>query len=285
MNYRHIYHAGNFGDVLKHALLVPLVCAMQRKEKGFVFVDTHAGTGGYDLAAAAAERTSEFAAGIGRLWKAGETPSALSDFLEIVRTYNQAQGAAPGELRYYPGSPSIAAALLRPQDRLALSELHPDDFAELQQAFHRRPRVHTQQIDAYSVIRAYLSSPECRAFVLIDPPYEDANEVSRLHAGLEVGLQRLPAGTFAIWYPIKDRSATDGFLAVLQTLDLPPTLTVELTIRPDNRPDRLNGSGLLVVNPPWRIEGELAAIADALHGTLAVEPGSRAKLEWLVPET
>ncbi|MGH8021677.1 MAG: 23S rRNA (adenine(2030)-N(6))-methyltransferase RlmJ [Opitutaceae bacterium] len=284
MNYRHTFHAGNFGDASKHALLVPLVRAMQRKPKGFVFVDTHAGIGGYDLSTAPAGRTLEFESGIGRLWRAKETPDVLREFLDLVRRYNEARGAASGELRCYPGSPRIVEALLRPQDRLALSELHPEDFEVLRAAFRGKPGVSVQRIDAYSAIRAFLPPPERRALILIDPPYEDANEVSRLHAGLEAGLRRLPAGTFAIWFPIKDRSASEAFKAVLQTLPLPPTLSAELTVRPDKTAGRLNGSGLLIVNPPWQIERELEAVLSALLPLLATEPGARAGLEWLVEE-
>lgn len=285
MNYRHIFHAGNFADVFKHALLFPLFRAMQRKEKGFVYVDTHAGLGGYDLGTAPAGRTLEYAAGIGRLWEVAEQPTALREFVSFVRDYNEHKGAPPGELRFYPGSPDIAAALRRPQDRLALSELHPEDFEVLRTSFRRQPNVSVQCIDAYSAIRAYLPPPERRALVLIDPPYEDANEVSRLHAGLQAGLQRLPAGTFVVWFPIKDRSATEAFKAVLSTLALPPTLVLDLTIQDDNRADRLNGCGLVVINPPWQIATELKSIADALREILAVEAGSRTQLEWLVAES
>jgi 23S rRNA (adenine2030-N6)-methyltransferase len=284
MNYRHTFHAGNFGDVLKHATLISLFGAMQRKEKGFVYVDTHAGTGSYDLMAEAPGRTQEFVDGIGRLWKASALPGALEPLVGLVRRFNEHQGVPTGELRRYPGSPAIAAMLRREQDRLALSELHPEDFETLRRELCRQPRTSIQRIDAYSAVRAHLPAPERRALVLIDPPYEDANEVSRLHEGLVAGLERMPATVFAVWYPIKDRSGSNAFHALMQTLDLPPTLAVELTVRADDRADRLNGSGLLVLNPPWQIERDLEAIALGLRELLALDAHARASVEWLVPE-
>lgn len=284
MNYRHIHHAGNFCDVFKHALLLPLIRGLQRKEKGFLFLDAHAGVGAYDFAAVAG-RTPEYLNGIGRLWSRQGPPPVLTEYLGLVRRFNHARGNSGASLRHYPGSPRIAAALLRPQDRLALTELHRDDFEALRAEFARERGVGLQRLDAYAALRAYLPPPERRALVLIDPPYEDANEVSRIHAGLAEALTRFPSGTYVVWYPIKDRGSVDAFKALLETLPLPPTLAVELTVFDRDPPDRLNGCGLAILNPPWQVADELATLAEALRQELAIESGASAGLEWLREES
>jgi 23S rRNA (adenine2030-N6)-methyltransferase len=271
--------------VFKHALLLPLVRGLQRKEKGFLFLDTHAGTGVYDLNSAAAERTLEFSDGIARLWSRAELPPELHDYVELVRRFNTGHGAPPNALRFYPGSPRIASMLLRPPDRLALTELHPDDCETLRTEFSRDRNVSVQCIDAYSALRAYLPPPERRALVLIDPPYEDHNEVVRIHAALDDALVRFPSGTYVIWYPIKDSASVGAFKSLLCTLPLPPTLAVEFTIYANDPPDRLNGCGLVVLNPPWQIASELATLAAALCEQLAVEKGATSALEWLREES
>lgn len=286
LNYRHIFHAGNFGDVFKHALLVPLIRALQRKEKGFLFLDAHAGVGAYDLFAAPPGRTLEFASGIGRLWTRADLPPALAEYVELVRRFNRERGAAEGTLRFYPGSPRLASMVLRAQDRLALSELHPDDCESLRAEFARERGVNIQRIDAYSALRAHLPPPERRALVLIDPPYEERNEPARIHAALEQALERFPAGVYAVWHPIKDRAGADAFNSLLRSLPaLPPTLALELTVFANEPPDRLNGCGLVVLNPPWKIADELARIAGALAEALAAEPGARSRTEWLRAES
>lgn len=284
MNYRHIFHAGNFADVFKHALLVPLIRGMQRKEKGFLFLDTHAGVGAYDLSSLPAGRTLEYADGIARLWTGGNPGPILREYVDLVREFNRERGGTEAAPRFYPGSPRLAAKLLRPQDRLALSELHPDDHAALRDEFRRERGVGIQNIDAYSALRAWLPPPERRALVLIDPPYEDREETARLHDAIEAMLTHFGSATYVVWYPITDRSGTDAFKATLRTLPLPPTLAVELVIYADERTDRLNGCGLLVLNPPWQIAPELLSTAQALRDALAVEPGARASLDWLRDE-
>lgn len=286
LNYRHIFHAGNFCDVFKHALLVPLVRGLQRKEKGFLFLDTHAGTGAYDLQAAPAGRTLEYAQGIGRIWGRISVPSELREYVELVRHFQAERAPVAGvALRHYPGSPRLAAMLLRPQDRLALSELHPDDFESLRAEFRGVRGVSLQRLDAYSALRAYLPPPERRALVLVDPPYEDPNEVARIHEGLGDALARFPSGTYAIWYPIKDRASAGAFKSLIGTLPLPPTLAVEFTIFANDPSDRLNGCGLIVLNPPWEIAEQLTAVANAVREALAVESGAQAQLEWFREES
>jgi 23S rRNA (adenine2030-N6)-methyltransferase len=284
LNYRHIFHAGNFCDVFKHALLVPLVRAMQRKEKGFLFLDTHAGLGAYDLASAPAGRTLEFADGIARLWNDASPPPALRDYLGLVRRFDRERGGTGASPRHYPGSPRLAWMLARPQDRLAASELHPEDCEALRHEFRAERGVGIQALDAYAALRAWLPPPERRALVLIDPPYEDANEISRLHAGLGEALRRFPSGVYAVWYPVKDRAGNQAFKAVMRTLPLPPALAVELRVFDNEPADRLNGCGLLVLGPPWQVADELASAAEALRDRLAIEPGARAGLEWLREE-
>jgi 23S rRNA (adenine2030-N6)-methyltransferase len=285
LNYRHSFHAGNFADVFKHALLVPLVRGLQRKEKGFLFLDTHAGAGAYNLNAAPSGRTLEYVDGIGRLWARAEVPPGVREYLELVRQFNASRGALGETLRFYPGSPRLALALLRAQDRLALSELHPDDCETLRTEFARDRGVNVQCIDAYSALRAFLPPPERRALVLIDPPYEDHNEVVRIHAALTEVLERFPAGTYVIWYPIKERAGAGAFKSLLATLPLPPTLAAEITVYANDPPDRLNGCGLLVLNPPWQIADELAPLITSLRDLLALEPGAHAGLEWLRDES
>jgi 23S rRNA (adenine2030-N6)-methyltransferase len=280
LNYRHIFHAGNFADVFKHALLVPLVRAMQLKEKGLLFLDTHAGVGAYDLASAPAGRTLEFDTGIGRLWKDAAPPPAFAEYLEFVRRFNASRGASGGELRYYPGSPRLVAGLLRPQDRLALTELHPEDCTTLRAEFAGDRGISIQCIDAYSALRAYLPPPERRALVLIDPPYEDHNEAVRIHAGLDAALQRFPDGVFVLWYPIKDRSGAAMLQTLLLTLPEVPILAAELMIRPDASVERLNGCGLAILNPPWQVDTILAPLVQALGDALATGPGAGATLAW-----
>lgn len=284
MNYRHIFHAGNFADVFKHTLLLPLIRGMQRKEKGFLFLDTHAGLGAYDLASVPAGRTLEYADGIARLWTAENAHPIVREYVGLVRRFNLERGGTEAAPRHYPGSPRLASMLLRPQDKLALSELHPDDFAALRDEFRRDRQVGIQKIDAYSALRAWLPPPERRALVLIDPPYEDREETTRLHDAIDAMLTHFPSGTYVIWYPITDRSGTDAFKSTLRTLPLPPTLAVELVIYASERADRLNGCGLLVLNPPWQIADELRSTAEALRDALAVEPGARATLDWLRDE-
>jgi len=291
VNYRHHFHAGNFADVLKHALLVPLLRGLQRKEKGFLYLDTHAGRARYDLVAAekgdTLARTPEWPAGIGRLWNRTDLPEGVSRYVEWVKAFDSRQ-RVPGEStavpRYYPGSPLLAQALARPQDRLALCELHPDEYAVLKSELDFERRAVVQALDGYRGIRAFLPPPEKRALVLIDPPFEDAREHARIVEAVAEGLRRLPGGTFAVWYPLTERAKADAFLDNLIALAPPPTWTAELTVAGPRSMLKMKGCGLVVVNPPWEIDRairpELAFLAEAL----AQEPGGDAHLRWLVPE-
>jgi len=255
VNYRHAYHAGNFADCFKHALYVWLLRAMARKETPFFVLDTHAGTGNYDLTASEAERTGEWRAGIGRLL--ADTPPPLADYVGLVR-----------ELGLYPGSPAIARALLRKQDRLAVCEFHPVDAAALDRRFGRDGRVQVHRRDGYEAIGALLPPPERRALVLIDPPYEREDEFVAVVEALTAGVSRLRGGVFAAWYPIKHRAPVREFFEGIKSAGLRDVIAAEIFLREPLDPARLNGCGLVVVNPPFRAEEEWPAMLEALLGAL-----------------
>lgn len=272
MNYRHAFHAGNFADCFKHAMLLWLVRALMRKPAPLFVLDTHAGAGAYDLDAGPAERTGEWHGGIGRLLE--DTPEALADYVGLVR-----------QLGLYPGSPALIRARLRPADRLACCELHADDYATLRRRFARDPQVSVHRRDGWEALGALLPPAERRGLVLIDPPYEAADEFDRLLAGLWAGHARFATGAFAAWYPIKHRAPVRGFLAGLRESGIRDVVTAELWLRAPLDPGRLNGCGLAVVNPPWRFAEEAPAILAALLDRLgAREAGEGAALTRIADE-
>lgn len=288
MNYRHHYHAGNYADVFKHVGLMLLVRAMQRKEKGFLYLDTHAGRGGYDLSVAPVlpdgrERAPEWPAGIGRLQKAGGLPSALEDFRQLVARYDARKGGTAGGAGHYPGSPWIVQMLARPQDRLALCELREDDAEALAYEFRDEPRVSVQRLDGYGALKAMLPPRERRALVLIDPPFEARSEFAAVVAGLREAVRRFPAGTYVVWYPVTERARAEEFHRAVAAFGV-PTLAAELAVAADSSAVRMKGCGLLVLNPPWRIEEELRPVLPVLAELLAAEPGGGARTFWVVPE-
>lgn len=288
MNYRHHYHAGNYADVFKHILLLLLIRAMQRKEKGFLYLDTHAGRGGYDLSMPSVlpdgrSREPEYPAGIGRLWGQADLPAALNDYLALVRRFNDRNGATGEELKFYPGSPWIAKLLLRPQDRMALCELRPDDAEALDFEFAREPRVTVQGIDGYAGLKALLPPPEKRALVLIDPPFETKKEFADIARGLKDALKRLPGAVIAVWYPITERARTDEFHHALLGLAT-PTLFAELNIAGPESILKMKGCGLLILNPPWQVDREIQAVLPVLRERLRVDAGAGTVCDWLVPD-
>jgi 23S rRNA (adenine2030-N6)-methyltransferase len=288
MNYRHHYHAGNYADVFKHVLLVQLIRAMQRKGKGFLYLDTHAGRGGYDLTMPSVlpdgrEREPEHPAGIGRLWEAPGLSGVVNDYLSLVRRFNERKGGAPSELQFYPGSPWIAKLLLRPQDRMALCELREDDAEALDFEFAREGGVKVLALDGYTGLKAQLPPPEKRALVLIDPPFENRSEFADIARGVADALRRLPGAVIAIWYPITERARTDEFQYALREFAT-PALYAELTIAGENSQLRMKGCGLLILNPPWQIDTEIRGVLPTLLEKLRVDSGARVACEWLVPD-
>jgi 23S rRNA (adenine2030-N6)-methyltransferase len=288
MNYRHQFHAGNFADVMKHVLLVRLVRSLQKKEKGFLYLDTHAGRGSYDLAAAATgdsqARKPEWPDGIGRLGRRAGQPPAVAEYVELADRFDRESGnLAPGR-RFFPGSPELVRRLARPQDRLALYEKHPAECGALRTAVGWAARVAVYEIDGYEGPGAMLPPGERRALTLIDPPYESPEEFAHVVAAVREGLRRFATGIYAIWYPLTERARVDEFFTELQALRLPPTLVAELAIAGDAAPMKLKGCGLVVINPPWQFDGEAAEVLTYLGEALAQAPGGGGRVDWLVPE-
>ncbi|WP_282281289.1 23S rRNA (adenine(2030)-N(6))-methyltransferase RlmJ [Pseudomonas sp. PS02302] len=278
MNYRHAFHAGNHADVFKHAILLRLAALLARKETPFVYLDSHSGVGRYDLAGDQASRTDEWREGIGRLWTLESAPAAFVGYREAVAALNP-----DGALRYYPGSPELMRQALRPQDRLLLNELHPEDGRLLKENMARDRRVAVHQKDGWLLPRALLPVPERRALLLIDPPFEKADELERCVKAIAEAIGRLRQTVIMLWYPIKDRRQLRRFHAGLQASGAPKLLNVELLIRAADDATRLNGSGLAIVNPPWGLEEELRDLLPWLAKHLA-QGESSWRLDWLIAE-
>jgi 23S rRNA (adenine2030-N6)-methyltransferase len=285
MNYRHAYHAGNFADVLKHAVLTLVLDYMKRKQAPFRVIDTHAGAGRYALASPQAEKTGEWQGGIARLVGVDAKPlppraaQHLQPYLDVVRREN-----AGDTLGFYPGSPAIALSLMRSQDTLIANELHPEELSLLREAIGGDRRAKLMALDAWVALKALLPPKERRGVVLIDPPFEEKDEFGRIATGLAQGLQRFATGIYIVWYPIKDLKPVARFHAELTALAMPKSLRIELMLQRPSDPERLNGCGLIVVNPPYTLEGQLAAVLPELSRRLESTRGAGGyRLDWLDP--
>jgi 23S rRNA (adenine2030-N6)-methyltransferase len=275
MNYRHEFHAGNFADVFKHAVLARILVHLAEKPQPFRVIDTHAGAGLYDLSGAAARRTGEWRGGIARLQSAKlalEVRDLLEPFLRAVASVNGAGG-----LRFYPGSPLIALALMRPGDRLTACELEPRAAAALARRLGKDRRANAVAIDGWTALNAYIPPRERRGLVLIDPPFEAGNEFDRLLSVIAGAYKKWPTGSYLVWHPIKDRAAAD-FSRRLWRSGIAKLLRAELQISPP-RTDVLTANGVIVINPPWRLEQELRVLLPGLAEALAEAGTGRSSVE------
>jgi 23S rRNA (adenine2030-N6)-methyltransferase len=266
MNYRHAFHAGNHADVLKHLVLARVLAHLSLKDKPFRALDAFAGLGVYDLAADEAARTGEWRDGWGRMDVPFAPPveALLAPYRAVVAAVQARYGATA-----YPGSPAVIRAALRPGDKGVFVELHPADAAILRERYERDPRTKVLSLDGWTAVNAQIPPPERRGLVLIDPPYEVPGEIERLGAHLARAVAKWPTGIFLAWYPIKDAAAIDRMVRDLDAALPRPALRLDLLIdRPDD-PTRLTGSGLIVVNPPWRLAEEAMLFLPALAERLA----------------
>jgi 23S rRNA (adenine2030-N6)-methyltransferase len=282
MNYRHAYHAGNFADVVKHAVLALVVEHLKLKPAPFRIIDTHAGIGVYDLASEAAQKTGEWREGIGRVMAANLSAAAadvLAPYLDVVQRLNPG-----GALLRYPGSPLLARELMRADDRLVVNELHPEDQDELKRLFAHDPQVRVMALDAWTALKALLPPPERRGVMLIDPAFEQTGELARLVGGLKEAARRFATGTFLLWYPIKEMASVAAFRREVVGLGLPKAMAIELMIRGAADETRLNGAGLLAVNAPFTLSSKLEALLPELVRVLAQGEGAGFRIEHLGTE-
>ncbi|PLX38379.1 MAG: 23S rRNA (adenine(2030)-N(6))-methyltransferase RlmJ [Hyphomicrobiales bacterium] len=282
MNYRHIYHAGNFADVVKHATLARIIVYLTNKPAPFRVIDTHAGIGLYDLAADEAERTGEWRDGIGRVL----ADPAPAEIAELLKPYFAVLSAvnADGDLLAYPGSPELARHLTRKSDRLTLVEKHPRDFETLAALYAGNRRVKCIELDGWLALGAFLPPKEKRGLVLIDPAFEDSAEFDNLANGLIAGHKRWPTGIYCAWYPLKNEKAVARFTAKLAKAGIRNILKVDFAVARPDADGPLAASGLLVINPPWTLADELHAMLPWLLERMKRGPGAYASVDQLVPE-
>ncbi len=282
MNYRHAFHAGGFADVFKHAVLCRILHYLRAKPAAFRVIDTHAGAGLYDLAGPEASRGGEWHDGIERLMAvqlAAPVAALLAPYLEVIGALNER-----GRLKTYPGSPALARAWLRPQDRLIACEIEPQAAAALRQNLRGDTRIKTLEIDGWTALGAYVPPKERRGLVLVDPPFEQDSDFFRLARGLTAAHRKWATGIYALWYPIKGRSEPDALAKSLRRLGIAKMLCAELIVAPLSDPTRLNGCGLILVNPPWTLESELSVLLPALAGILGRDGKGGFKLDRLTRE-
>jgi 23S rRNA (adenine2030-N6)-methyltransferase len=282
MNYRHAFHAGGFADVVKHIVLTRILLYLQEKPAGFRVIDTHAGAGLYDLASDEARRGGEWLTGIARIMQARfsqPVASLLKPYLDIVRAFNP-----QGELAAYPGSPLIARALLRPQDRLTACEVAIDARKRLIDALRRDTQARVVDLDGWMALPAFVPPNERRGLVLIDPPFEAKDEFQRLAKGFRSAFGKWPTGSYLLWYPAKSRRATDELahevaLAAASVKPAGKCLRLEFSVAPQGADSALASSGLLMVNPPFTLQGELKTILPELEKPLGQGGAGRFRLE------
>jgi 23S rRNA (adenine2030-N6)-methyltransferase len=277
--YRHLFHAGNFADVFKHALLVRLLIALGKKDKSYCYLDTHAGIGRYDLTHAWAQKAREYETGISRLWDRNDIPPALAPYLDAVKAENT--GRKP---RFYPGSPLIAKRFVRPTDRIVLNELNKTDFATLNALFARERQVAVHLLDGYQALKAFLPPKERRGLVLIDSSFDRAGEFARITQALAQAHARWETGMVAIWYPLMEPAAMRNFEHDIEQLGIRKILKLELQIQDRDLTVTIPGCGMLLVNPPWRFEDEARPLLRWLWSVLSDKGAGGASVNWLVPE-
>lgn len=282
MNYRHAYHAGNIGDVLKHAVLARLVVYLQRKDKPFRILDTHAGIGQYDLASEETKKTGEWSLGIGKIMDARpplEVAKLLTPWLDVVKAQNP-----DGRLLRYPGSPALARALMRSSDRLTLTELHPSDFETLAALFEGDHHVKTIHLDGWLALGSFLPPKEKRGLVIIDPAFEVTDEFERISFNLCKAWKKWQNGIYAVWYPLKDRRAVRKFHSSLDVAGVRNVLALELNTGRSTVDSAMLGSGMTVINPPYTLADEMNTLLPWFTEVLVQGPGANWWVNQLIEE-
>ena len=278
LSYRHLFHAGSFADVFKHVLLTRLLISLNEKDKPYFFLDTHAGIGRYDLSHPWAQKGREFESGIKKLLERDDIPAAMKPYIDIVRAENP-----DGHLRYYPGSPLITRKLIRPIDRMALTELNKTDCAELMNVIAKDRRVNVQLMDGYQALKAHLPPKERRGLVLIDSSFDRSREFARLAEALADAHTRWATGTYAVWYPMMGAGVIRGFEKQIEAAGIRKVLQFELSILPEDA-STMPGSGMIIINPPWKFDTEMRMLLRWVWSVLNVKSAGGVKVNWLLRE-
>lgn len=279
LSYRHSFHAGNHADVLKHTVQSLIIEALKEKEKPFLYLDTHAGAGRYLLASKEAEKTGEYQQGIARIWQRDDIPAELESYLAVIDHFNRS-----GQLRYYPGSPLIARQMLREQDKIHLTELHSSDYPLLRAEFHKDPRANVVREDGYRQLKSQLPPLSRRGMILIDPPYELKTDYQAVVQGIKDGYKRFATGIYALWYPVVLRQNIKHLIQGLEMSGIRRILQIELALLPDSDRRGMTASGMIVINPPWKLEAQMRELLPWLHQVLVPENTGHTCLKWIVAE-
>ena len=279
LSYHHSFHAGNHADVLKHTVQSLIISALKEKEKPFFYLDTHAGAGRYQLSGEHAERTGEYLEGISRIWQQPDAPELLQPYFDAIHALNRGD-----TLRYYPGSPLIARHLLREDDKLQLTELHSSDYPLLRNEFSKDSRARVERADGYQQLKARLPPPSRRGLILIDPPYEMKSDYQAVVKGIQEGHKRFSTGIFALWYPVVLRQQIKHMLRDLEATGIRNILQIELAVRPDSAQRGMTASGMIVINPPWKLAGQMKTLLPWLHQKLVPAGTGNFSVTQVVPE-
>ena len=279
LSYRHIYHAGNHADILKHIIVSQICKHLIKKEAPFFYLDTHAGIGEYSLESAQAQKNKEFESGIAKLIAQQKLPEPIADFVDLVKSMN-----AKESLLTYPGSPKVVAYYQRLKDKMHLCELHPNDYPILASLFPSKRKANVQNGDGFAAVKAMLPPPQKRGFVLMDPPYEVKQDYHTVVDALAEGHKRFPTGTYAIWYPVLSRQQADNLINSVEATKIRNILLVELLIRDANTEQGMNGSGMILVNPPWTLKAEAEQYLPTLQTLLGEGDGASFQVRCITPE-
>jgi 23S rRNA (adenine2030-N6)-methyltransferase len=279
LSYRHAFHAGNFADVLKHLVLIQILEHLKRKVKPFCYIDTHAGPGAYNLQSDYALKNREFDNGIAKLWQRADLPDCAADYVSIIKRFNHA-----GSLKRYPGSPLIAGQIMRPNDRLSLFELHTTEIQQLSALFGKDRRVIVRHADGLSGSLGLLPPYEHRGLVLIDPSYEIKSDYGLVTEALLKMVKRFATGTYALWYPVIERSRNQRLEHAIQTSGIKNVQLFELGIQADSRTHGMTASGMIVINPPWTLANEMRQALPWLAGVLGRDGDGSYRVQSLVDE-
>lgn len=279
LSYRHSFHAGNHADVLKHIVLTLCIEALKEKEKPFLYLDTHSGAGRYLLTSEHSEKTGEYLSGVNLVWQQTNIPEQLNTYFSVLKRYNPFEN-----LKYYPGSPLIAKQLLREQDKLNLTELHPTDYPLLRQEFSKDKRSKVLREDGFSQLKSKLPPASRRGIILIDPSYEIKEDYQKIPAALLEAYKRFATGIYLLWYPVVSRTQTQRMIDGIVNLGIKRISQFELAIKPDNNQKGMTASGMIVINPPWKLHQQMQTIMPWLTEILDTKQTGSFTIKQLVSE-